>query len=52
MKTWKRAGSAVHATEISIGDKEKLPLRGMQIRVDIDGPRARVTIDGYFENDP
>ena len=51
VKTWKRAGSAVHATEISIGDKEKIPLRGMQIRVDIDGPRARVVIDGYFEND-
>lgn len=51
VKTWKRAGSAVHATEISVGDKEKIPLRGMQIRVDVDGPRARVVIDGYFEND-
>jgi hypothetical protein len=50
-QTWKRAGSAVHATEISVGDKEKIPLRGMQIKVDVDGPRARVVIDSYFEND-
>jgi hypothetical protein len=50
-QTWKRAGSAVHATEISVGDKEKIPLRGMQIHVDVDGPRARVVIDSYFEND-
>lgn len=49
--TWKRAGSQAHAARISIGDKEHLPLRGMQMNVRIDGFRARVVIDGYFEND-
>ena len=49
--TWRHAGAAVHATEIEVGDKEKLPLRGMQIHVDVDGSRARVVVDGYFEND-
>ena len=50
-KTWKRAGSATHAARISIGDKEQIPLRGMQFKIDIDGFRARVVLDAYFEND-
>src|SRR5688572_10623364 len=50
-KTWKRAGSATHAARIAIGDKEQLPVRGMQMRVHIDGFRARVILDAYFEND-
>ncbi len=51
VKTWKRAGSATHAARISIGDKEQIPLRGMQVKVDIDAFRARVVLDAYFEND-
>ena len=50
-KTWKRAGSATHAARIAIGDKETLPIRGMQIKVDVDGFRARVVLDAWFEND-
>ncbi len=50
-KTWKRAGAATHAARIAIGDKETLPLRGMQFKVEIDGFRARVVLDAYFEND-
>ncbi len=50
-KTWKRAGAATHAARIAIGDKETLPFRGMQLKVEIDGFRARVVLDAYFEND-
>src|SRR5262249_29336047 len=50
-KTWKRAGSATHAARVSIGDKEQLPVRAMQVKVQVDGPRARVVVDAYFEND-
>ncbi len=50
-KTWKRAGAATHAARIAIGDKESLPMRGIQMKVDVDGFRARVVIDAYFEND-
>jgi hypothetical protein len=50
-KTWRRAGSATHAARVAIGDKEQLPIRGMQMNVHIDGFRARVVLDTYFEND-
>src|SRR5688572_23973188 len=50
-KTWKRAGSATHTARISIGDKETLPVRAMQMKVVVDGFRARVVMDAYFEND-
>ncbi len=50
-KTWKRAGAATHAARISIGDKESLRLEGMQVKVDVDGFRARVVLDTYFVND-
>ena len=50
-KTWKRAGAAAHAARVAIGDKESLPVRAMQLKVDIDGFRARVVVDAYFEND-
>lgn len=50
-KTWKRAGAATHAARIAIGDREQLPMRGVQMKVDVDGFRARVVVDAYFEND-
>src|SRR5258708_2858149 len=40
-----------NAVRLAIGDRETLPLRGMQMRVQIDGFRARVVIDSYFLND-
>src|SRR5437868_2441752 len=49
--TWKRASSSTHAARITIGDKEQIPLRGVQMKVDIDGFRARVVMDALFEND-
>ena len=34
-----------------VGDKEELPLKGMQVDVRVDGFRARVLIDLYYFND-
>ena len=50
-KTWKRAASTTHAVRVTIGDTEELPVRAMQMRVRIDGFRARVVLDTYFENE-
>ncbi len=48
--TWKRSTAAVNASQIAIGDDETLPLRAMQLRAQIDGFRARVLIDLWFDN--
>ena len=34
-----------------VGDKEELPLKGMQVDVRVDGFRARVLVDLYYFND-
>ena len=34
-----------------VGDKEELPLKGMQVDVRVDGFRARVLLDLYYFND-
>ena len=34
-----------------VGDREELPLKGMQVDVRVDGFRARVLIDLYYFND-
>src|SRR5215468_3633360 len=48
--TWRRSQIAPNATRLKVGDREELPLRGMQAKVTIDGFRARVVIDYLFEN--
>ncbi len=48
--TWKRAQAAANASRLMIGDKEELPLKGMQINVLVEGFRARVIIDTYYFN--
>lgn len=48
--TWKRSTAQVNASQIAIGDHETLPLRAMQLRSQIDGFRARVLIDLWFDN--
>jgi Mg-chelatase subunit ChlD len=48
--TWKRSTAQVNASQIAIGDHETLPLRAMQMRAQIDGFRARVLIDLWFDN--
>lgn len=47
---WKPATASVNAIRLQVGEREDLPLRGMQVSVNVDGWRARVVIDGYFLN--
>lgn len=49
--TWKRSELTPHAARVKIGDEETLPMKGMNVRVKIDGFRARVLIDQLFLND-
>ena len=50
-KTWKRSELIPNTAQISVGDDEKLPLEGMDVRLEVDGGRARVLLDFYFFND-
>jgi hypothetical protein len=50
-KTWKRSEFASNTSRLTIGDKEELPLRAAQIKVTVDGFRARVLLDLFYEND-
>ena len=50
-KTWKRAQIVPNASRLKVGDNEELPLKGMQVNVQVDGFRARVTLDCFFLND-
>lgn len=51
VKTWKRAEASPNASRLMVGDKEDLPLKGMQANVRIDGFRARVVLDLFYFND-
>ena len=51
VKTWKRSALVPNTSKLMIGDKEHLPLQGMQAHVQVDGFRARVALDCYFYND-
>jgi len=50
-ETWKRSQLVPNTSRLMVGDREELPLRGMQTRVTIDGFRARVVTDYLFAND-
>ena len=50
-KTWKRSVALANTSKLMIGDKDELPIKGMHLRSQVDGFRARVLIDFYFEND-
>ncbi|MFT3773141.1 MAG: DUF2135 domain-containing protein [Minicystis sp.] len=50
VKTWQRARLPANAARLAIGDKETLPLAGVEAHVRIDGFRARVVLDYYFDN--
>ena len=39
------------ASRLMLGDQDSLPLRAMQVEVQVDGFRARVLIDCYYYND-
>ncbi len=50
-KTWARSQIRSNTARLSIGDREELPLIGMQLNVQVEGFRARVVLDCYFRND-
>jgi hypothetical protein len=50
-ETWKRAQEGINKFELFVGEGDKLPLKGSQMMVQVDGFRARVLIDCYFYND-
>jgi len=50
-KTWKRAQENINKFELFVGENEKLPLKGSQMMIQVDGFRARILIDCFFYND-
>ncbi len=50
-RTWKRSTLVPNTSKLMIGDREHLPLQGMQAYIQVDGFRARVALDCYFYND-
>ncbi|MEI8373170.1 MAG: hypothetical protein WCJ35_10105 [Planctomycetota bacterium] len=51
LETWKPSHIVPNTSRLMVGDKEELPLKGMQVDVRVDGFRARVLIDLYYFND-
>jgi len=49
-RTWRRAKATPNASRLMIGDRDDLPLEGMQVNVMVDGFRARVLLDLYYHN--
>ncbi|GAA4324273.1 carboxypeptidase regulatory-like domain-containing protein [Flaviaesturariibacter amylovorans] len=51
LRTWKRSGLEENSVRLAVGEKDQLPLRSVQVAVQVDGFRARVLFDYYFYND-
>jgi hypothetical protein len=51
VETWKPSALVPNSSRLMVGDKEELPLRGMQVDVRVDGFRARVVLDLFYLND-
>jgi hypothetical protein len=51
VESWKPAHVAPNSSRLMVGEREELPLKGMQVDVRVDGFRARVLIDLYYFND-
>ncbi len=49
--TWQRVKAIPNTSRLMIGEDDELPMRGMQVNVQIDGFRARVLIDCFYYND-
>ena len=49
--SWQRVKAMPNTTRLMIGEDDELPMRGMQVNVQIDGFRARVLIDCFYYND-
>lgn len=50
-ETWKRSSLAPNTTRLRVGDRETLPLDGVEAAIRIEGSRARVVLDCLFRND-
>ena len=50
VKTWRRSTLVANTSRLMIGDHEELPIKGMQVHARVDGFKARVLMDLYFEN--
>jgi len=51
IESWKPARVVPNTSRLMVGDREELPLKGMQVDVRVDGFRARVLLDLYYFND-
>jgi hypothetical protein len=51
VRTWKRSSLVPHTSQLKVGDKETLPLEKLEVKVRVDGFRARVVLDCYYKND-
>ncbi len=49
-QAWGHSTSSANTARLSVGEREELPLKGAQFKVQIDGFRARVLVDYYFLN--
>lgn len=50
-RTWKRVAASPNTSRLMVGDKTELDLSGMQVKVQVDGFRARVLLDYFYYND-
>jgi len=50
VRTWKRSAITANTSQLSVGVHDSLPLKGVQMTVQIDGIRARVVMDCFYEN--
>lgn len=48
--TWQRSAQVPHSSTLKVGEEESLPLTALHARVQVDGFRARVVLDYYYEN--
>jgi hypothetical protein len=50
-KTWQRSGLPENSVQLSVGDKDFIPLKAVQVSVQVDGFRARILFDYFFYSD-
>ncbi|RYZ21172.1 MAG: VWA domain-containing protein [Chitinophagaceae bacterium] len=51
LRTWKRSGLDENSVKLAVGEKDFLPLKSVQVAVQVEGFRARVLFDFFFYND-
>ena len=49
--TWKRSEFVPNTSRLTVGDKEELALKAMQVSARVDGFRARVVLDCFYYNE-